>query len=161
MKRNTEDKFIEKHKLIHIKHTKDQCTWFTQSLGYVHQTCHIRWHLLKIKGYNPQQPCCCTFLLSLRPRLSYESISNNGDTGVKQEYSPHSSKEHTLEWARINSRTKLALVIQHLVGQNPINLHVKHVHHLIERKHWLPRIQNDLMYSVLPIYQAVIRSKCI
>ena len=27
--------------------TQDQCTWFTQSLGYIHKTCHSRWHLLK------------------------------------------------------------------------------------------------------------------
>ena len=57
---------------------------------------------IKIKGYNPQQPCCRTFLLSLRLDSPMRAFPSNGDTSVKQQYSHHSSKEHTLERARIN-----------------------------------------------------------
>ena len=45
-----------------------QCTWFTQSLGYVHKTCHFRWHLLKIKSYNPQHSVAI-FSLNFRRTL--------------------------------------------------------------------------------------------
>ena len=71
-------------------------------LGLCPQNLSHQVTFIKIKGYNPQHPCCHTFFLFLLLDSPMRAFPSNGDSSVKKEYAHHSSKEHTLERARIN-----------------------------------------------------------
>ena len=71
-------KITSKHikvEIIIMTQNRDQCMWFTQSLGYVHKTLSHKVTFIKIKGLQSATTRLPYFLSVPPPGLSIESIS--------------------------------------------------------------------------------------
>ena len=104
-----------------ITQNRNQCTWFTQSLGYVHKTLSHQVTYIKIKGLQYATTMLPYFLFVLPPRLSYESISQATVLSTITKVFNHSFKESY-------SLTILFTETQPIVGHNPISLYWVYIH---------------------------------